>query len=241
MLLRKRSQCVLSTVSSRPNQQGFTLIEIVVALVIFSILSVLTYEALTAVVNYNERNRSDYEGQNQLHRTGAILMQDLFHLRARPIRDRLGGYERAYTTEDPDYAVKFTRGGLPSVFDHSAGGMQRIAYSVSADNELIRWTWPTLDSFTGDDASAQVLMDAVANLTFYQLNARNEYEENWPPLNQNVSIDGLPRMIRIEIELESGEKIERLVPGVESVPQTQSQNQSSDTNSGRSESSGADQ
>lgn len=201
------------------NHNGFTLIEAIVALTIFSMLAVLGYRGLDAILEYDERSRTSYKSQDQLHRADAIMMQDLLHLRSRPIRDRLGGFQRAYTTEDPDYEVQFTRGGLPYVFGNSAGGMQRIAYSISEDNELIRWTWPTLDSFTDDEPDSQVLMESVSSLTFYQLNARNEYEENWPPLNQNVAVNGLPRMIRVEIELESGEKIERLIPGVESIPQ----------------------
>ena len=212
---------------SKPHyvQRGFTLIEIIVALVIFSFLSVLGYQALIAIVNYNERSRSSYEEQNQLHQATAILMQDMLHLRPRPIRDRLGGKERAYTTADADYEVKFTRGGLPSVPNSSFGGLQRVAYSVSEENDLIRWVWPTLDAFSDEEPVSQVLMNGVSELAFYQLNSRNEFEENWPPLNQNVSIEVLPRMIRVDIELVNGDKIERLIPGVESVPQLTTGNQ----------------
>jgi len=212
------------------SQGGFTLIEVIVALVIFSFLSVLGYQGLVSIIDYNERSRSSYEEQNQLHKTGAILMQDLLHLRPRPIRDRLGGRERAYTTGDPDYEVQFTRGGLPSIFGSSAGGLQRVAYSVSEDKELIRWTWPILDAFGSEEPSAQVLMGTVSRLKFYQLNSRNEFEENWPPLNQNIPIDGLPRMIRVEIELENGDKIERLIPGLQSLPQQSSNNQNGSEN-----------
>lgn len=200
-------------------QKGFTLIEVIVSLVIFSFLSVLGYQGLVSIVDYNERSRLAYEDQNRLHKTGSILMQDLLHLRPRPIRDRLGGRERAYTTADPDYDVQFTRGGLPAVPGSSAGGLQRIAYSVSDDNELIRWRWPTLDAFSSEEPHAQVLMTSVSSIRFYQLNSRNEFEENWPPLNQGVAIDRLPRMIRFEIELENGDRIERLVPGVQSLPE----------------------
>ena len=198
-----------------PIPRGFTLIEILVALVIFSVLSVLTIEGLSALVSYSERSRSAYQLQNDLHRSSAILMQDLLHLRPRPIRDRLGGSKRAYDTRDADYAVEFTRGGLPSFGGNNLGGLQRVAYSVSADKELLRWSWPTLDAFSSEQPRSQVLMTEVEAITFYQLNAQNDFEENWPPLNQTVAIDELPRMIRVEIELLGGAKIERLIPGIQ--------------------------
>lgn len=199
-------------------QKGFTLIEIVVALIVFAVLSVLGYQGLVSVVDYNERSRQAYQEQNQLHRATSILTQDLLHLRPRPIRDRLGGQLRAYDTNDPDYSVVFTRGGLPSVVGSSLGGLQRVAYSVSEDKELLRWTWPVLDSFTEEEPESQVLMTSVESIGFYQLNAANVFEGNWPPLNENKAIDELPRLMRFEIEMVNGDKLERWMPGVQPIP-----------------------
>ncbi len=200
------------------HRSGFTLIEILVALVIFAVLSVLGYQGLTAVVNYSERTRTDYEEHNQLHRATVILMQDLLHLRARTVRDRLGGRLRAYDTSDQDYEITFTRGALPSIVGSSLGGMQRVGYSVSEENQLLRWVWPTLDAFGQNQPDARVLLDSVKRVEFFQLNARNEFEQNWPPLNETLAPDELPRMIRMEIEMENGMRLTRLLPGAQTVP-----------------------
>ena len=198
--------------------QGFTLLEIIVAMMIFTVLSVLAHQGLTVVLDYNSRSRDNYSEQTDLHRVSAILLQDLMHIRQRPSRDRLGGQLRPYTTEDPDYDIVFTRGGLPSIVGSSFGGLQRVAYSISEDKELIRWTWPTLDAFVDEDPRAQVIIKAVNRITFEQLNTNNVFEGNWPPLNVNIPITGLPRMIRVELELENGLTLERLYPGVEAAP-----------------------
>ncbi|MEQ9021808.1 MAG: hypothetical protein RLN82_03500 [Pseudomonadales bacterium] len=50
------------------------------------------------------------------------------------------------------------------------------------------------------------------------MNAANEFEENWPPLNETLSEEALPRMIRLEITMLDGFSVERLIPGVEYVP-----------------------
>ena len=212
-------------------QFGFTLIEVLVALVIFAVLSVLGYQGLAAILDYEQRSRTAYEEQMQLHRATAVLLQDFIHLRPRSTRDRLGGRNRAYQTTDPDYIVSFVRGGLPTVPGSSFGGMQRVAYSVSDDDELLRWVWPVLDSFTEIDPDSTVLINAVDSFEVYQLNAANEFEENWPPLNETLPDDVLPRMIRLEIILSEGITIERLIPGVESLSSApQSDNESNSEN-----------
>jgi general secretion pathway protein J len=212
-------------------QFGFTLIEVLVALVIFAVLSVLGYQGLAAILDYEQRSRTAYEEQMQLHRATAVLLQDFIHLRPRSTRDRLGGRNRAYQTTDPDYIVSFVRGGLPTLPGSSFGGMQRVAYSVSDDDELLRWVWPVLDSFTEIDPDSTVLINVVDSFEVYQLNAANEFEENWPPLNETLPDDVLPRMIRLEIILSEGITIERLIPGVESLSSApQSDNESNSEN-----------
>jgi len=200
------------------HQIGFTLIEVLVALVIFAVLSVLGFQGLAAVLDYDQRSRTAYQEQIQLHRATAVLLQDFIHLRPRSTRDRLGGRNRAYQTTDPDYVVSFVRGGLPSIPGNSFGGMQRVAYSVSDEDELLRWVWPVLDSFTEVEVESTVLMNSVASFEVFQLNAANEFEENWPPLNESLSEEALPRMIRLEITMLDGFTVERLIPGVEYVP-----------------------
>lgn len=200
------------------HQIGFTLIEILVALVIFAVLSVLGFQGLAAVLDYDQRARTAYQEQVQLHRATSVLLQDFIHLRPRSTRDRLGGRNGAYQTTDPDYVVSFVRGGVPSIPGSSFGGMQRVAYSVSDEDELVRWVWPVLDSFTEVEPEPGVLMSSVASFEVFQLNAANEFEENWPPLNETLSEEALPRMIRLEITMLDGFTVERLIPGVEYVP-----------------------
>jgi general secretion pathway protein J len=214
------------------NPFGFTLIEVLVALVVFSVLSVLGYQGLAAVLDYEQRSRTAYEEQMQLHRATSILLQDFIHLRPRPTRDRLGGRNRAYQTTDPDYEVSFVRGGLPSVPGSSFGGMQRIAYSVSDEDELLRWVWPVLEAFTEAEPESSVLMGSVESFEVFQLNAANEFEENWPPLNETLREEVLPRMIRLEITMLNGATVERLIPGVETVPPFNGENNGGDEQDG---------
>ena len=193
---------------------GFTLIEIVVALVVFSVLSVLLYQGFSILTDYERRKRSDYDSHNELQHAWVVILQDLLHVRARPERVRLGGSTYAYHTQHPEYLITFTRGGLPLV-PGAPAGLQRVAYSLSDDGELLRWVWPTLDSFLENEPDSVTLMGGLRKLEFLHLNLANEFEPDWPPLRSSIPLHQVPRMIQVRIELSSGETYERLIPGIE--------------------------
>jgi general secretion pathway protein J len=192
---------------------GFTLIEMLVALAVFSILSVMAYRALDAVLALDERSSNTLASSSAKHRAMAILLQDFLHIRPRVVRDERNDYQRAYEVNE-EYAVRFTRGGLPMLASMPAG-MQRIAYSINDDSELLRWVWPQLDSTSDVEPISQVLLTEVKEFVVAQLDGNNVFVNAWPPINEDVRLNGLPKMIRITLQFEDGDKLERLIPGVE--------------------------
>jgi general secretion pathway protein J len=193
---------------------GFTLIEMLVALTVFSILSVLAYRALDAVLALDERSSNTLAADSAKHRAMAILLQDFLHIRPRVVRDERNDYQRAYEISE-EYAVRFTRGGLP-MLPAMPSGMQRIAFSLNDDKELLRWVWPQLDSTSDLEPKPQVLLMGVEEFVVEQLDNDNTFVNAWPPVNEEIELDGLPKMIRLTIEFEDGSQLERLIPGVES-------------------------
>lgn len=200
--------------SSVKKSAGFTLIEIIVALAIFALLTVLCFRGLTFILDYVERDEAYYQDQDRIQRAWSIILQDILHMRPRAERDRLGGVERAYQTGIDEYLLVLTRGGMPTITG-TESGLQRVAYSLSEEGEFLRWTWPGMDLFSDEEPTSQLLIGDVNAIEFWQLNASNEFEQSWPPLNEQIAVTSLPRMIRLVIELQDGVRIERLIPGIE--------------------------
>jgi hypothetical protein len=60
-----------------------------------------------------------------------------------------------------------------------------------------------------------VLLTGVEEFVVEQLDGNNVFVNAWPPINENVRLNGLPKMIRLRLKFEDGDQLERLIPGVE--------------------------
>jgi general secretion pathway protein J len=197
----------------RARQQGFTLIEVVVSLTLLAIMSVMAYQALAVVLDTNERSRQQLAAQSRLQRAWSIIGRDLWHLRNRSFSDGLGKIELPYMTDPSDFGVRFSRGGGPMLAANPSG-VSRVYYSLNDDHQLMRTTWAITDSPRDSDGSARALIDGVEEVVFEHLGAK-EFSVNWPPLGSGGGA-ALPRMVRVTIELQDGQRTSRLYPGVTS-------------------------
>ena len=202
-------------------QLGLTLIEMMVAILIFAIISVLAYQSFDGLLRARDRQISIQQENNELYRALAVLQQDLIHLRPRPYRDQFGDQHAAYQAPTPVYDVEFVRGGLPPV-SGIEGGLQRVGYRVENDGRLSRNVWPVTDPNVNTNPMQQFLLSDVRDFEVEQLDSLNFWVPTWPPLNQNLPKDQLPRMIRITLSMDDGETITRMIPGVEYVEETES-------------------
>lgn len=212
----------MKRVASQPRQsgcqQGFTLVEILVALVVMSVVSVLAYRAFDGILDMEARSKTEFLQQNRLSLAASMMLNDLLHMRARPVRDILGGQLGAYLAPSGEYAVEFTRGGLPD-FDTMRGGIQRVAYRVEGER-LLRTVWPTVDRGPAPEPSDQVLASGVKSLAVEQLDSANQFVPVWPPINQASRVDSLPAMVRITLVTVDGDELPLLVPGSDPSPLT---------------------
>lgn len=194
------------------SQYGFTLIEVLVVMIIFSIISVMTYQGFASLVDADERSKTQVAEQNRIQQTWAVLLNDFMQMAPRPPRDVLGKHQRAYDVDSSDYTVRFSRSGLMPY--GRQGGLQLIAYSVNTEGDLLRWVWPVLDDAPANRPTSQTLMNSVATFQVEQLNLVGEYEENWPPLNVSMALDALPRMIKVSLTTRDGFHFQRIIPGI---------------------------
>jgi len=197
-----------------PTQKGFTLIEVLVAMFIFAILSALAYGTLSQTLLSAEILSDRMDRLQALQRTMRMLTDDMYQLTPRPVRDELGdNFGPALDTGfQSGFAIELTRSGWnnPMVLPRST--LQRAAYRIE-DEELIRYHWTVLDRTLSNEPVSVGLLDGVESIQFRFFLADGEFTDQWPPLSQagpaNVRLR--PRAVEIILRLVDEGEITRLV------------------------------
>lgn len=167
----------------KARQQGFTLLELLIASIIFALMAVMAYGGLSNVMDNSKASKQALLRLKQLQQTVSILNRDFSQLVQRPIRDEYGNPQPAFTAgNNIDYLVEFTRGGRNSPPVLLRSSLVRVAYRFEED-KLIRLYWPQLDRSQNMEAKQTVLIDDIENVSLRFLDQNNEWQQEWPSLN----------------------------------------------------------
>ncbi len=194
--------------------RGFTLIEVVVALLLLAVMSLMAWQAVDVVLGVNQRSRDNLAASVQLQEAWQQIGSDIYHLRARPFADGFGSVEGAYVTGyNQRLVLSLSRGGGVPISTNPSG-LMRIRY-VLEGSDLLRQSWPIHVSPREFEPRQQVLLNAVREIRFEQLNRQSDFVTTWPPLNEQHSLSSLPRLVRVTITLSDGTSTYKLFPGID--------------------------
>ena len=191
--------------------QGFTLFELLVATSIFAIISYMGYSGLMQVMNARAHTGIMEARLAELQLAFLHLERDIQQSVNRPIRDLYGTPRAALVGDDlGDFRLELTRTGRRNPAQAPRSALQRVAYVVEDEN-LSRVTWPVLDQAQDTSASRTNILGGVSRLEINYLDTANNWANTWPPLlAQADALPGLPRAVRVRIELEDIGEIERI-------------------------------
>ncbi len=192
--------------------RGFTLIEILVAMVIFAIMSVLAYRGLTTALQARERTEQENRKWRELAQFFGRLDSDFGAIESRPIRNTFGQpLDALVGTVDrlleTDAILSFTRAGLAG----NVGALstpQRLGYRLR-DNAVELVLWPVLDQAPRTVPEKYKLLESVSEFGVRYLDWNNQWRDSWP-INGAPPGVVLPRAVEVAVTLASGEKLSRL-------------------------------
>lgn len=192
---------------------GFTLIEVLVAVAIFGVLTTLSIMTISQTLSSIEFLSDRMDRLQAIQRTVRYLGGDLMQAVPRPVRDELGdGFLPAVRTDlGSIFALELTHGGWSNPAGLPRGTLQRSAYRLE-DGELIRYHWTVLDRTFANKPIETVLLDDVESLLFRYLQANGEWIEQWPPLSVQgaASYRLRPRAVEIVLTLQDEGEIRRV-------------------------------
>jgi general secretion pathway protein J len=188
-------------------ERGFTLLEVLVALALMALVAVLAWRATSSLVDGETRLSDEARRWRTLEVAFARLEADLHQAQPRAIRSgaRVEPAWLAAREANGASAIVFSRAGPE--FDAEPGSAgQRIGYRMR-DGALEVLYWPTLDRARESAPAAYRLVDRIASFRVTHLASGGQWLDAWPRFGE----DDLPRAVRVEVTLASGETIERLI------------------------------
>ena len=175
------------------SQRGFTLLEILVALFVFAIISVLMTGALRSVMMTQEGTEKNAKRLRELQNALLIFSRDVEQTINRPVINPSGKEEASFIGE-PRYFV-FTHLGFANPTGRLAkSSIERTRYLIN-EHAFFRETWPVIDAAPTTHFNKRQLLAYVSDVRFKYVDKNGRYYYTWPPLLQ--SNQALPRAVSI--------------------------------------------
>lgn len=188
------------------NQKGFTLLEILIALFVFTIVAMIMVSALHTALTTQSVTEKNAARFNQLQIAMLLISRDFEQIIDRPIINAAGTQEPALYGTNTD--IQFTHAGLANPLGElNRSTLQRTHYFLRK-NSLVRETWPELDQTRHTLSSQRLLLQEVSDLRFQYLDQKGKFQNVWPAPDQADT--SLPKAIRISITIKNMGKISQL-------------------------------
>jgi general secretion pathway protein J len=180
------------------NRNGFTLVEMMVALFIFAMLSVAGVIMLRSAVDSDAVTAENLGQMAEMQRFVSLMEADLSQALARTYRDDGGDQMPAFSSEQGGTEaafLKFTRGGQSNINGEARSNLERVEYRLTEGN-LERWRYRMTDGGSIDQPA--VLISKVGSLALRFRDKRGQWSSGW----RTERLVDLPRAIEIRFERE---------------------------------------
>lgn len=192
--------------SRRPQQgRGFTLIELLAALLILSLLALMSYRGLGAVLDTREHVQQETAKWRSVAAFFLRFERDVQLAAPRPVRTFSGSAPawRGRPGETLEPRLEFSRFASAEGVDTA----RRLAYRLNEKQEIELWLWPGLDVAPGTAPARYPVLSGVTRFELHYLDGNRAWRDAWPVPVPDMPI---PKAVRLRIVLASGEDIVRV-------------------------------
>lgn len=213
-------KCVAARYRGRRSDRGFTLLELLIALAVFAIMAAMAYSGLASVLEARAQVDKTLATIANLQSAMHRMQMDLEQAVPRSVRYAYGDPHPAMRGL-PDRGIEFTRNGWRNPLSLPRSHLQRVAYRVNEDDDLVRQSWLVLDRAQDSTPIERVLIQDVTDVEWRYLNQQREWVDVWPPAQaarasgQGNASEVLPRAVELRLETQAWGELRYLflIPG----------------------------
>jgi general secretion pathway protein J len=184
----------MSGAPSPDRAAGFTLVELLVALLVFAMLAAAGVALLRVSVDSQALAKARLDTIAGERRIDALLTADLAQAVGRMVRNEAGDPLPAFEGDADRFA--FVRAGWDNLDDAPRAELQRVEYRIE-NGRLLRRHWPMLDGAAAEPPS--VLAERVVGARL-RYRSREDWRERWDPLRADL----LPRAVELTLQRADG-------------------------------------
>jgi general secretion pathway protein J len=194
--------------------RGFTLLELLVAIGIFALVSAIAYGSLIYFMDDRAHLDAEHEFWRELSLTFIRMEGDFSQARDRPVRDPIGlpDAQPAFRGQPTDTratgepSVEFTRGGVLAIGGGARSDLQRVGYRL-VDGTLKRLVWPVLDPGPETKPLEFPLLTDVESFRVRFFSKSGAWLDLWPPQGGQET---LPLGVEVTLTLKGRGEFKRL-------------------------------
>lgn len=194
---------------------GFTLIELVIAIAIFSLIGLASYSLFNTTFRVKERTEDHRVKLVDLQRAFQLIQTDVEQMVNRPVRDEFGDTQAALVSQ-ANQQLEFSRIGwtLSPFSKVKRSSVQRVMYRIE-NGKLWRAHWQVLDRSDASEPLVSPVLEGVSDFTIRFLYTNKDlgeqWIESWPPPTSDPDVTyTLPKVVEWNLETEYYGKIRRL-------------------------------
>lgn len=194
------------------NPRGFTLIEILIALVILAIVGALMVTGLRGAINTQRNITQKATRLGDVQMAVAILERDLSQYIDRPILIASG-------TRMPSFQVNYVNGQLALEFTHAGwvnpqnaqrSTLQRVRYAFDGE-KILRTVWPVLDRAPNTPSFTELFLNGVTDFSIRILEQNKPWNKPAESAPQSI-LSTVPLAVEFNIEVRGFGQVKRVIP-----------------------------
>lgn len=188
--------------------KGFTLLELLIAISIFSVMAAMAYGGMRLVIDGSQQIEKSANTLSSLQRAFLFLRQDLEQAVPRGIRDEFGSHESAFICCKDEKLLHLTRGGTRGAIIEGTD-LRRVEYRI-IEGRLERRIWSTLDRVQGAKSSRLQLIENVQAVDIKILGYGDSEWQSSMPTESAENKSAVPRAVEVTITIENYGAVSRL-------------------------------